>query len=379
MEMQHIVFIHKDFPYGGAEKVTYDVANYLCSHGFMVSILTAHHHLQLYPSDARPAFNTFQVLHGNIKASWKTARTIRDFVIKEKVFALVTYRELLYADWLKRQTGVKIVFELHSLPYYEFIDIKEKQQHNLLTNMVYRCGFEQLLTTFYRKKYRRIYRWADAYGVLCHAYKKKVITELGLNEDNKICVLPNPVEHPQHIKMQKQKIIAYVGRLSRRDKRVDRLLRIWQKCQKPLHDWQLSIIGSGEEEDYLQKMSQDLNLKRVSFLGYKKDMQPFYDEAAILCMTSSFEGWPMSVAEAQANGVVPVMFDSFDGAREMISSPDEGVLVTPFDEEAYATSLTQLALDDSRRRRMQDGVIRKAKSYSTDRTGKKWIQMLKKL
>jgi glycosyltransferase involved in cell wall biosynthesis len=108
-------------------------------------------------------------------------------------------------------------------------------------------------------------------------------------------------------------------------------------------------------------------------------MQPFYDEAAILCMTSSFEGWPMSVAEAQANGVVPVMFDSFDGAREMVSSPDEGVLVTPYDEEAYAISLTQLALDDSWRRQMQDGVIRKAKSYSTDRTGKKWIQMLKKL
>ena len=374
---KHIAFIHKDFPFGGAEKATYDVANFLCNQGYDVTLLVARHHLQLYPKNANPLFSFRLLPDENIKSSRKVAKAVRDFVNRRRVDVLVTYRELLYANWLKKKTSVKIVYELHSSPYYECLDIAEKKRDNHFKKIFYSCGVESLLNWFYRQKYRRIYRWADAYGVLCESYKNRIVEELKLSETgNKVWVLPNSTQVVGEIKWQKHKTIVYVGRLSHRDKRVDRLLRIWQKAQQQLGEWQLKIVGDGEEKDSLQHLARQLKLERITFTGHTNNVKNYYDEATALCLTSSFEGWPMSVAEAQANAIIPIVFDSFLGAKEMISTPDEGLLITPFDEDEYARELVGLLLDGERLKRMQRHVVKKAEGYTMERTGKVWIQML---
>ena len=96
-------------------------------------------------------------------------------------------------------------------------------------------------------------------------------------------------------------------------------------------------------------------------------------------MTSSYEGWPLVLAEAQANGVVPILYNSFTAVTAVVSSKEEGVLIEPFDEEAYAKALVALAKDDERRKRMQLRVIEKAKTYSIDNTGAAWLQMVRRI
>lgn len=375
----HIAFIHKEFPYGGAEKVTLDIANYLCLHGYIVTVLTIKHNEYLYPKGYKKRFKVELLPFHNIKYSKSVAHCIRDFINKYKVSVLITSRELLYAKWLKAQTKVKLVFELHSSPYYEFLDIEEKKANSLLTKLIYNSGVQWIVTQFYRNKYKRVYNWADAYGVLCEAYKKTVTSELKLNSNNKLWVLPNAVETPISIAWNKQKVIVYVGRLSYRDKRVDRLLRIWQKAQSRMEGWQLKIIGDGCERKNLQQQASLLGLKKLSFEGRTNNVKQYYDEASILCLTSSFEGWPMSVAEAQANGVVPLIFDSFLGAKEMITTTDEGIRITPFDETAFAEALVQLGNNPERLRRIQKCVVEKANMYNFERTGEAWIKMLNHL
>lgn len=372
----HIAFVHKEFPYGGAEKVTLDIANYLCSHGYMVTILTIKHNEHLYSQGCKRLFKVELLPPCNIKYSKSVAHFIRDFINKYKVSVLVTSRELLYAKWLKSQTKVKLVFELHSSPYYEILDIEEKKADNLLTKLMYNCGIQWIVMLFYRNKYKRIYGWADAYGVLCEVYKEMVADELKLNSDNKLWVLPNAVEVTIPIVWDKQKVVVYIGRLSYRDKRVDRLLRIWQGAQPRMEGWQLKIIGGGHEKKYLQQQASLLGLKNVSFEGQTNDVKQYYDEAAILCLTSSFEGWPMSVAEAQANGVVPLIFDSFQGAKEMITTIDEGIRITPFDETAFAEALVQLGNDSERLCKMRKCVVEKAKMYNIEKMGETWMKML---
>lgn len=375
----HIAFIHKEFPFGGAEKVTLDTANYLCSHGYVVTILTTKHNEQLYPQGCKKLFKVELLPPHNIKSSKAVANFVRDFINNHKVSVLVTSRELLYAKWLKSQTKVKLVFELHSSPYYEFLDIEEKKANSLLTKIIYNCGIQWITTQFYRSKYKRVYGWADAYGVLCEAYKQTVANELKLSSGNKLWVLPNSVEPATPIAWNKQKVIVFIGRLSYRDKRVDRLLRIWQKAQPQLEGWQLKIVGDGHEKESLQQQALLLGLKELSFEGQSNHVKQYYDEAAMLCLTSSFEGWPMSVAEAQANGVVPLVFDSFLGAKEMIPTSNEGIRVTPFDEAAFAEALVQLGNNPERLERMRKCVVEKANTYSIDKAGEAWMNMLSHL
>lgn len=375
-----VAFIHKTFPCSGAEQVTIDVANYLCRHGYRVCILTINHQEESYPKGTERLFEVHTLPKGAIKWSCKVARAVRGFILDNKVSVLITYRELLYSNWLKRQTGVKLVFELHNSPGYEFLDLADKRNESIWKNLFYGCGVEWLLTRFYLSKYRRVYGWCDAYGVLCDSYRHEIIEKLSLpKSDNKVWVLPNSIAPAKRVVEQKQKVVLYVGRLTHRDKRVDRLLRIWKMVQKQLPDWQLKIVGTGRAEKKLKVLAESLALERCSFKGYSTNVTDYYNEASILCVTSSFEGWPMCVAEAQAHGVVPVLFVSFSAAREQISTEDEGICVPPFDESLYASQLIALASDPSRLSRMQKAVVTKASTYNIERSGQAWIQMLNTL
>ena len=358
----HIIFIHKQFPFGGAERVTLDIANELCANGYEVTVMASQHHAEDYPVGLQPRFNVVELPHGNVKYSPRVAKFVRDYIREHSVQAFVSYRELLYASWLKRQTGAAYIFALQSMPLYEM------------------SHASWIARQFYLSKYRRILRTADAYGVLCEGNRRRLISTLGLTDEAaKLHVLPNSIASNPNIVWEKRKEVIFVGRLSRRDKRVDRLLRIWAEAEAHLSDWTLRIVGDGPERQALQALASELHLQRVCFEGFHTDVQPYYDAASILCMTSSFEGWPLVVAEAQANGVVPIAFNSFDSASEIIATPDEGVLVSPFDEQAYVQELVALAQDTERLKRMSKAVVAKASTYSINRTLQAWLQMLSQL
>ena len=192
---------------------------------------------------------------------------------------------------------------------------------------------------------------------------------------HKVRIFPLFIPMPATIRTDKQRTIIFVGRLSYRDKRVDRLLRIWQSAQDALPDWQLRIIGTGPEQDNLKSYAQQLGLKRLRFEGQSYHVQSYYDMASILCLTSSFEGWPLCVAEAQSNGVIPIVFDSFAGAHDLIRNQDEGILVEPFDEKVFSRELITLATDRERMSAMRASVMKKASQYDINVVGTVWEAM----
>ena len=83
----------------------------------------------------------------------------------------------------------------------------------------------------------------------------------------------------------------------------------------------------------------------------------------------------MCVAEAQANGVVPVLFNSFAGATDLVGNADEGVLVTPYDEQLFAQRLVHLATNESLLHHMQQAVRAKSLTYNAGRSAQAWMEM----
>lgn len=374
---KHIAFLHKVFPRGGAEKVTLDVANWLVGKGYEVSVLCYNFIEENYPVNSPRLFNIDIIPQGNIKKDRHIARFLQDYLISHAIDVLITYQKLQYATWLKEHTGVSYVYALQSVPYYEFIDQQQKFSGHKLIGKIYNATIVRILHFIFRNVYRRVYAETDAYGVLCEQYKQFLVDELRLSADtNKLYVLPNATDLPADVVLEKQKEIVFVGRLTHRDKRVDRLLRIWSIAQPLLPEWTLRIVGSGGDENNLKQLCKKLSLQKVTFEGHSDNVKKYLDRAAILCLTSSFEGWGLCIAEAQANAVVPILFNSYAAASALVSTPLQGVLIKPFDEKSYATALVNLATDTERRRKMQQEVLAKSKEYSVDHCGRHWLQML---
>ena len=128
-------------------------------------------------------------------------------------------------------------------------------------------------------------------------------------------------------------------------------------------DWKLVLAGDGDGLQQMKAMAEDLKLKNIEFTGYQEDMSPLYRKASILCLT-----------EAQANAVIPIAF-ACTAAVRYILSPDgvNGFLVTPFDEDEFASTLMQVAsMNEDDMMVLRRNVVEKSRSYSPEVVSGQW-------
>lgn len=145
-------------------------------------------------------------------------------------------------------------------------------------------------------------------------------------------------------------------------------------------DWELVLVGDGDERTRLEALVAKLHLERVVFAGYHADVHRFYNDSLVLCLTSNYEGWPLVLTEAQANGVIPVAFNCTAGVREILEPTGvNGILIPPFSKKKYAKELLALLQNPQRCREIQKNVIAKAHNYSPDKIGEKWYTLFERL
>ena len=107
-------------------------------------------------------------------------------------------------------------------------------------------------------------------------------------------------------------------------------------------DWKLTIVGDGDDREDLQKRIDEYGLKRVEITGFVNPIN-YYKRASILLLTSEYEGFGLVVAEAMSHGVVPVVYNSFESAKDLITDGYNGVLVVkPFAVPPFAKAMQAL-------------------------------------
>lgn len=178
---------------------------------------------------------------------------------------------------------------------------------------------------------------------------------------------------------QKKRELLFVGRLEFSHKRPDYLLRIWAKLEEHFPAWTLRLVGSGKDEAALRELAGTLGLRRVAFEGFQKNPRRFYRDAAIFCMTSAHEGFPMVLAEAAALGCVPVAFESFAAVRDIIDDGENGFVVPAFNFEKFAEKLAALMTDDALRERLAANTAQICAKFSPDATYARWNALFAKL
>ncbi|WFT68195.1 glycosyltransferase family 4 protein [Acinetobacter baumannii] len=122
------------------------------------------------------------------------------------------------------------------------------------------------------------------------------------------------------------KVVLTVGRLTH-VKGYDLLLQAWADICVEDKEWQLFIVGGGEEEENLKKLANKLNIiNRVVFAGTQNDVSIFYEKSSIFCLSSRNEGLPMVLLEAQSYGLPIVSFDCDTGPSEIVTHGENGYL-----------------------------------------------------
>ena len=191
-----------------------------------------------------------------------------------------------------------------------------------------------------------IIRHSDLVFVPGKVTREAVTREFGI-PPTKVVVLHSTIDTERFSPREGERAydLILVGRLCRR-KRVDLFLKCLAIVKKGFPQVQAAIMGEGPAKEHLLSLCCDLQLSdNVHFLGYRKDMENYYNSARIFVLTSAFEGLSCASMEAMACGLPAVVPDVGD-MREVAVDEQTGYCVSRYDDpEEYALKISQLLAD----------------------------------
>jgi len=177
--------------------------------------------------------------------------------------------------------------------------------------------------------------------------QKKQIEQLGIMGE-KISVIPMGVDEAflemrknRKIKLNKHPFIILSNRNLLPIYNVSLLVRAIPIVLKEEPETKFLIAGDGSEKENLEREVENLDLgASVEFLGRvpHKDMPKLLGQADIYVSTSPYDGTSVSLLEALASGVFPIVTDILSN-REWIADGDNGFLVPKENENLLARKI----------------------------------------
>lgn len=291
-------------------------------------------------------------------------------------------------------SGIKLVSTLHFAVTHKtdairtsfFIRQKEGKavSRYLLDAMFwmrFRLFSKRKIEQEFGRYFRGIYQYSDLMVLLSDKFSTDFRRLLGkqITDYSKLIAINNPVPteliglHPH----SKEKMIVWCGRLEYSYKRIDRMLEVWKCFQASHPDWSLYVLGGGNLPMF-RRLADRSGLKNINFEGFCNPYE-YYERAAILCMTSSSEGWPMVLVEGMAHGCVPIVYNSFASLTDIVMDGMNGFIAKAFDEKEYVRKLSVLADNSSLRERMSLRGMEYIEQFDSKRIAGRWISEFDKL
>lgn len=296
---------------------------------------------------------------------------------------------------LKRMDySVKIISALHFMPGADerFIEIQDIKKINGVTIDSLRLLIRLILLPIYiplikhatKKAYFNAYQKGEKVILLSDSYIRQYRQYAQIRDNSKFLTIPNclsfNVEYHIEDIQYKERTIVVVARLDERQKRISVMLRIWQKIEQDdnFKNWKFEIVGDGISKTLYETMIQSLNLKRCFIVGRKNPID-YYRRASIFLMTSSFEGFPMTLIEAQQFGCVPIAFNSFSALGDVITHRRNGIIIPDNNEELFRQELTELMKNDIHRKQLAINALSDCQKFSQERICNQWKSLIEDL
>jgi glycosyltransferase involved in cell wall biosynthesis len=245
-----------------------------------------------------------------------------------------TFRKIIFS-LICRLFRVKYVIHLHGGKYPSFI---------------------RNVSSPYRRIIESFYKHAARVIVLGDVWKQFVVQDIGVSAD-KVIILPNavagPAEYTPSLKATPVQML-FLGRLFA-PKGIDELIVALSDDRLKKLSWTAVLAGDGEVAKYRKRIN-DLGLSsRVSVTGWvdSDGVTDLLAQSSIFLLPSYTENLPLSMLEAMAYGLCPVV-TPVGSIEDVIEHGRNGLVVPVRDSNALVDALTALLKDEARRKELAD-------------------------
>ncbi|HEX7044411.1 MAG TPA: glycosyltransferase [Burkholderiales bacterium] len=211
-----------------------------------------------------------------------------------------------------------------------------------------RCG-PRIREPAIRALARRVYGAADRVVAVSNGVARELVDRARLSAahvevvynpidiDRILALSRTPIEHPWYQDTSRPVVLG-AGRLAA-EKDFATLLRAFETVRR-VRGARLVILGEGAERARLQVLAAQLGLEgTVELPGFVENPFPWMRRAAVLAMSSLWEGFGNVLVEAMACGTAAVSTDCPSGPAEVLEGGRWGRLVPLGDAAALAAAI----------------------------------------
>lgn len=331
-----LIYINQICLRGGVEKVCYNLINNLTNPDkYEITILTTVAYLSddlnigiynknknvkrfflMYDEFSDNAFyRFFQRVYNKI------APTVIEMLLKMKKWdTAISAQEAYYAKLIVKMHADKKLLWIHN--DFNVTDWSKKYFDNS------------------HKKEAECYKKFDKIVCVSESVKESIKDTLGLEEN--VIVRYNPIDtdeidkkmsEPIAEKKNKGFLFVAVGRLCYQ-KGYDRMLEIVKKLNADGLNFELWMLGDGEDREWVQNYILQNHLDNVRLLGNVENPFAYMKIADCILSTSRFEGFNTALQEAAYMGKFIVTAECA-GARELLGENEYGIVMENDDAKMY--------------------------------------------
>ena len=349
-----IVFVTTSFLVGGLERSSANISNYLCNvSGVQLTVVTQYKFKHFYQLD-----NKIKIVEPEFK--------------KDGVAKLFYY--------------LKVVF------FFRKQFIIEKP--DVILSFGEHCNFQTLLAGFFlnipiiisdraspeleiafpTNLFRKLtYPFASGFIAQTDRMKQSLIQKFGINAP--ISVIPNAIRQVNlHPEIKRKNQIIAVGRIHP-IKQFDLLIEAFETANTK--DWELLIIGEGVDSQKIQqRISESTKADHIHLEAKTLNLDEKFAESKVFALTSVSEGFPNSLCEAMAAGLICVSFDIVAGPREIINHGVNGILLPPKSIQALTESFNDIIANENKYAAMSQNALNISEQLTLDKIGNQYLQFL---
>lgn len=191
-------------------------------------------------------------------------------------------------------------------------------------------------TNFFRKI---TYPFADGFIAQTDRMRQSIESKFKVNFP--IIVIPNALRKVELFPdIIRQNRILAIGRIHP-IKQFNKLIKAFEVADTS--DWELIIVGDGVDFETISSQIQLSPKKdKIKLEPKTENVDLLMAESKIFALTSKSEGFPNSLCEAMAAGLICVSFDIVAGPRELIVDGENGFLIEPYEIIKFAKKLTEI-------------------------------------
>lgn len=361
-----LVFLAGRFGVGGVECVTVDLANGMHARGWQIGIV-------IFEEQAESMLSRLDDGICVERLSWpvlsvSNIRKFRNFLRRQECHYVINQWSL--------PVSVSVLLRCASVGLNVKLLVMQHTMPSMNGRILKSSGLKRSFWTFAsRISLHLVCSLNDAFLVLSKEYVNELKQFAWLRCSSRIKVVCNPVSLVAAQSRAKENLIIFVGRLSQ-EKRVDRILNVWEKLEKILPDWKLEIVGDGIARAKLEGMAK--SVLRCRFVGFAKPDE-YYRRAKIILMASDFEGFGLVLVEAMSAHCVPVVYGNYAAARDLIDSDRGTLLQGEWDCDTFVDAVKSIASNDVGRQLKAEAGYEFSKRFNMNEVSSSYEQLLEAL